>query len=966
HELKETGHTPELTAEHDGKEVPVKRQIAAKRKPPLQKSCSLDAERQTESRATSSYCSTHTFNFPCSPLDTNRRVHNIHNQSKPAATEAKPSPSVTGPSFSDIQREFGKDASRGSLSEAELHDVMMEDSLSNDEYDCASPDDISLPPLAETPESIMVQSDVEEGYCFSSHSVHTNQYSRQFRSESSSFVQSPLTVPAPILFTSTLCSILKTKKTSTANVCLGGPEPSFPSVSNPLDKGNSSDSCSKKDNEVPDKRSPSKTEPVLKEHVSQYNQPQRRTGSPSMITQTDGTLLQTDPQVAELNHIPAKLPQSSCIPEAFKTPSQETRFLKINTTFPQIKTLICQKNRLLQSFPDTVDAVSKQQRDSFISSPFGEPSDSHCTLTQSSSNLRPKQEQFKTLPEIGPGKAFALSPIMPTLHKNTGLLKSCETCLKTNTTLPENSNLSVSSLDSGSGLDQDVPSSQTSKESSMSENSKQTVYCQSSSLKNHTLKQSSSNLRSQQEQFMTLPVIDPDTEYAHSSSLPLLHQDRIQDTGILTSCKTGLQTNTTLPQNSNLSISSLDSGSGLDQDVPSSQTSKEALSDSMPQSSKTVKDTVYCQPSPSNSHCTLTQVSSKFRSQRESTLSQGGSGVPEVHASNIPEPNSISNIFSNKHQTVYSLHEPLTSSCTQQCVHDPGITPAAPPLPQPEPQALAHLHVTPLSSPPHLLMPDQDPTICQPMTIREEIRLTPQIQGPSLPAPVPQAQAESLPQGKASHPGPPCFTRPLSRATVMEGSPVTLEVEVMALHEPTLTWCKDEEATAVISCENGKHFLFVPEASHSDGVQDQVVSSSDKSWVQDQIVSSSDESWVQDQVVSSSDKSWVQDQIVSSSDKSWVQDQIVSSSDKSWVQDQIVSSSDKSWVQDQIVSSSDKSWVQDQVFSSSDKSWVQDQIVSSSGDSWLVSEVFDVLAVDWQSWLGTLCVLLWLLYLILL
>lgn len=50
HELKETGHTPELTAEHDGKEVPVKRQIAANRKPPLRKSCSLDAERQTESR----------------------------------------------------------------------------------------------------------------------------------------------------------------------------------------------------------------------------------------------------------------------------------------------------------------------------------------------------------------------------------------------------------------------------------------------------------------------------------------------------------------------------------------------------------------------------------------------------------------------------------------------------------------------------------------------------------------------------------------------------------------------------------------------------------------------------------------------------------------------------------------------------------------------------------------------------
>lgn len=65
--------------------------------------------------------------------------------------------------------------------EAELQqqEAMTEDSLSNDEYDCVSPDDISLPPLAETPESFMVQSDIEEGFCFSSHSVHINQYSHQ-------------------------------------------------------------------------------------------------------------------------------------------------------------------------------------------------------------------------------------------------------------------------------------------------------------------------------------------------------------------------------------------------------------------------------------------------------------------------------------------------------------------------------------------------------------------------------------------------------------------------------------------------------------------------------------------------------------------------------------------------------------------------------------------------------------------
>lgn len=65
------------------------------------------------------------------------------------------------------------------LSEVELQDqeAMTEDFLSSDEYECASPDDISLPPLAETPESNVVQSDLEEGHCFSSRSAHSNQQS---------------------------------------------------------------------------------------------------------------------------------------------------------------------------------------------------------------------------------------------------------------------------------------------------------------------------------------------------------------------------------------------------------------------------------------------------------------------------------------------------------------------------------------------------------------------------------------------------------------------------------------------------------------------------------------------------------------------------------------------------------------------------------------------------------------------
>lgn len=65
------------------------------------------------------------------------------------------------------------------LSEVELEeqDGIAEDSLSSDEYDCASPDDISLPPLAGTPESMVIQSDVEESHCFSPRGTDSKQQS---------------------------------------------------------------------------------------------------------------------------------------------------------------------------------------------------------------------------------------------------------------------------------------------------------------------------------------------------------------------------------------------------------------------------------------------------------------------------------------------------------------------------------------------------------------------------------------------------------------------------------------------------------------------------------------------------------------------------------------------------------------------------------------------------------------------
>lgn len=536
----------------------------------------------------------------------------------------------------------------------------------------------------------------------------------RFKAESSTFVQSPLTVPAKSLLTSTMCSILQTGKTSTANapqsndLSLGFHEPGFPSGSHPAQESNPPDRCSNKDHNVAEKRSPSHNDPLLKEHHSQCNRPQMSPGIQGKITQhvaSEGeTSPQTDPiaQGAELNHS-TTLPRSSCCPQPFdgpdrdlhkdNTPSQGTGFLKCRPTFPQ-------------NFPD-----------------------------------------------------------------------------------------------SDSDLHQGMNFSRTSKETSTVSKPQREVLTDSSTVTQKILFFQSSPSDSHCPSFQreSLPQIDPIPQPLTDS---FLHKDRTL--GLLKSCAPCLPSTPPLPQDGNVAQSTLDSGSALDQDVSTSQTSKETSSVFTPQSSSlttatTVKHTVVCQTSPPSSHCTLTQTSINLRSQPESPFSQSSGGIPEVHAAVVPETNSISdssvsgsNRLSN--QTVYSFNESLTSSCTQQCVHDPGMTPssptkpAAPPSPEPKTQALApqaNPHVTPLFSPPHLLTLDQDPNICQPMTIREEIRLTPQIQGPPLPAP---PHAASVSQGKSSKLGPPCFTRPLSRATVMEGSPVTLEVEVTGDPEPRLTW----------------------------------------------------------------------------------------------------------------------------------------------------------------------------------
>lgn len=146
------------------------------------------------------------------------------------------------------------------------------------------------------------------------------------------------------------------------------------------------------------------------------------------------------------------------------------------------------------------------------------------------------------------------------------------------------------------------------------------------------------------------------------------------------------------------------------------------------------------------------------------------------------EPNRVSSVSSSEIRSrscrrQQAVNSPSNLTCSQQSVHDPRMTSSSPALSTttvaPQTVILAqrsHLHDRPNPSPPPLLTPD----VCQPVAVREEIRLTPQIKGPPLLVPSPAAL--------------PCWTRPLSRAAVMEGTPVILEVEVSPQPKPTLTW----------------------------------------------------------------------------------------------------------------------------------------------------------------------------------
>ncbi|KAL6484284.1 hypothetical protein MHYP_G00063290 [Metynnis hypsauchen] len=294
-EVKETGHTPEITGPDGTKEEPVTKKPEGK-KTQLAKSQSQDlpdklqseqhkvlsetrsykqeaysktsttqtttikstVERKEETHT--SFSHTHTFSVSSSPVERDRKIYTLQQAKRPS----QDTPPPQWPQCSDVQREEKQAHHDNIQTEAPLpaeeelfsqnvldpgvpldgdfqHDHLTEESFSNDEYECTSPDDISLPPLSETPESNMVLSENDldlDSFCVSSHSTHLNQFSQhgaysqtesypsptaglagRFRAESSAFVHSPLTVPTPTIISSTISSILKSSKPGSLTEC---------------------------------------------------------------------------------------------------------------------------------------------------------------------------------------------------------------------------------------------------------------------------------------------------------------------------------------------------------------------------------------------------------------------------------------------------------------------------------------------------------------------------------------------------------------------------------------------------------------------------------------------------------------------------------------------------------------------------------------------------------------------------
>uniref|UniRef100_A0A6J0UGF6 Coiled-coil domain-containing protein 141 isoform X1 n=2 Tax=Pogona vitticeps TaxID=103695 RepID=A0A6J0UGF6_9SAUR len=106
----------------------------------------------------------------------------VKEKAKEQEEEALANPSVICPTGEDS---VPPDPERSSPAKEDSFqaELLAEDMPSGDEYECISPDDISLPPLSETPESNLLHSEteLEEPSCCSSRSLHVSSYSVQMQ-----------------------------------------------------------------------------------------------------------------------------------------------------------------------------------------------------------------------------------------------------------------------------------------------------------------------------------------------------------------------------------------------------------------------------------------------------------------------------------------------------------------------------------------------------------------------------------------------------------------------------------------------------------------------------------------------------------------------------------------------------------------------------------------------------------------
>lgn len=580
---------------------------------------------------------------------------------------------------------------------------MTEDSLSNDEYECASPDDISLPPLAETPESNVVQSDIEEG-CFSSHSAHTNQHSHQCHAQS----EPSGTGAGPVR---------QQRGSSRTESCLTPPS----------HRHSSTRSVSRGWFQVltPEQENRWRTEKEG-ENVSVFCVCSRFRSESSSFSQSP--LITSTPPAHILKTSEDSVHQSAPL-------SMDSPELSVPAGSHQ-----SEKNNPLDSCSRKDNVPEKKNfLPTELSSRCNQPPKSPATQVKITQSGATEGETFSQTDPIIPQSSYCPDP---DLHKD-------KTSLHDTRFLKGGSSSAISSPQSEEEPASVSKTQRTSLTStSTSAVTKRTVYVKSSpSLGHSTLAQASRSTSSPQEGPFSQSgtPIHPVPQVCWFAQSPNLtdsvpSKDTTQDAGT-----------TIVPRDGSLPQKNLDSTRVFDQDVTSVSVSH-------------------------NNKPTIVTVNQE-PTHRESSPPFGG--LPEVHAPIPSQSNLLSTIRTSRSAIIrFGSHETI---CTKQCVHDPGMTPSRP---------VSHLHDAPLSSPPHPLTPDHDANICQPVAIREEIQLTRQIRGPPLPASPapPRAQAETLPLGKASKLGPPCFTRPLSKATVMEGAPVTLEVEVTGHPEPTLTW----------------------------------------------------------------------------------------------------------------------------------------------------------------------------------